>query len=295
MDIIPVFNMDRQGHPTGVYGAKTEAGKYPSLSWTKYLCLSWTKYLCLSWTDRDTLQVCMRQRQRQGYTCVYHGQNACVFHGQTGTPYRCVWGKDRGREIPEFIVDKIHVFIMDKIPVFIMDIIPVFIMNRQGHPTGVHGAKTEARSTCVYHGHNTCVYHGQTGTPYRCVWGKDRGREIPEFIVDKIPVFIMDKIPVFIMDIIPVFIMNRQGHPTGLHGAKTEARNTCVYHGHNTCVYHGQTGTPYRCVLGKDGGKEIPVFIMDITPVFIMDRQGHPTGVYGAKTEARKYLCLSWT
>ena len=76
--------------------------------------------VCITATDRDTLPVCMGQSQRQGHTCVYHGQ--------PGIPYRCVWGKDRGRDIP--------VFIMDKIPVFIMD--------RQGHPTGVYEAKTEA-------------------------------------------------------------------------------------------------------------------------------------------------------
>ena len=73
----------------------------------------------------------------------------------------------------------------------------------------MYRTQTQTRIKCQ------CVSRPQTGTPYRCVWGKDRGREIPEFIVDKIPVFIMDKIPVFIMD--------RQGHPTGEYGAKTEA------------------------------------------------------------------------
>ena len=87
----------------------------------------------------------------------------CVSRPQTGTPYRCVWGKDRGRVIPVFIMDKIHVFTMD----------------RQGHPTGVHGAKTEAgKYLCLSWTKYRCLSWTQTGTPYRCVWGKERGTDI---------------------------------------------------------------------------------------------------------------------
>ena len=93
----------------------------------------------------------MGQRQRQGNTCVYHGQNTCVYHGQTGTPYRCPWGKNRGREIPVFIMDKIQVFIMytDRDP------LPVCMGQRKRH------------------GH-TCLYPCDTVT--------DREREIPASI-----------------------------------------------------------------------------------------------------------------